>query len=153
MAKGDDIRERLVVFAVQVMDLCDEVSKTPAGTHVAGQLLRCATSAAPNYAEARGAESSRDFVHKLGIVLKELNEAELWIDILVRRRMAEGPEIVQAQEECKTLCRIIGASVRTAGRNLSRLKDALTVTTARPRTMRGPLFITSFNLHLWIVDQ
>ena len=57
MAKGDDIRERLVGFAVRVMDLCDDLAKTPAGTHVLGQLLRCATSAAPNYAEARGAES------------------------------------------------------------------------------------------------
>ena len=123
MAKGDDIRERLVEFAVAAMDLCDNLAKTPAGTHVSGQLLRSATSAAPNYAEARGAESSRDFVHKLGIVLKELNEAEVWIDILVRRRMVDGEEILRVQQECKTLCRIIAASVRTAGRNLSRLKE------------------------------
>ena len=62
------------------MDLCDELSKTPSGTHVAGRLLRCATSAAPNYAEARGAESASDFVHKLGVVLKELNETEMWLE-------------------------------------------------------------------------
>ena len=124
MAKGDDIRERLVGFAVRAMDLCDSLEKTQAGTHVAGQLLRCATSAAPNYAEARGAESGRDFVHKLEIVLKELNEAEVWLDILIQRRMLEGEEVLRLQEECKTLCRIIGASVRTAGRNLSRLNDA-----------------------------
>jgi four helix bundle protein len=123
MAKGDDIRERLVEFSVAAMDLCDNLAKTPAGTHVSGQLLRCATSAAPNYAEARGAESSRDFVHKLGIVLKELNEAEVWIDILVRRRMVDGAEILRVQQECKTLCRIIAASVRTAGRNLNRPND------------------------------
>jgi len=124
MAKGDDIRERLVNFAVKVMDLCETLPGTQAGSHVSAQLLRCVTSAASNYAEARGAESARDFVHKLGIVLKELNEAEVWIDILVRRRMAEGPEILQVQEECKTLCRIIGASVRTAAHNISRLKEA-----------------------------
>jgi four helix bundle protein len=60
-------------------------------------------------------------VHKLGIVLKELNEAEVWIDILVRRRMTEGKDITRIQEDCKTLCRIIAASVRMAGRDLSRL--------------------------------
>jgi len=123
MAKGDDIRERLVEFAVQVMDVCDRLTKTPAGTHVSQRLLRCATSAAPNYAEARGAESTRDFVHKLGIVLKELNEAKVWIDILVRRRMTEGEDILRIQQDCKTLCRSIAASVRTAGRNLSRLNE------------------------------
>ena len=111
-------------FAVRAMDLCDSLEKMQAGTLVAGQLLRCATSAAPNYAEARGTESGRDFVHKLGIVLKELNEAEVWLDILIQRRMLEGEEVLRVQEECKTLCRIIGASVRTAGRNLSRLNNA-----------------------------
>ena len=60
---------------------------------------------------------------KLGIVLKELNEAEVWIDILVRRRVTEGEEILRIQEDCKRLCRIIAASVRTAGRNLSRLNE------------------------------
>ena len=73
--------------------------------------------------EARGAESNRDFVHKLGIVLKELNEAEVWIDILVCRRVAEGEDILRIQEDCKRFCRIIAASVRTAGRNLSRLNE------------------------------
>jgi four helix bundle protein len=120
MAKGDDIREKLVAFAVSVMDLCERLPKTTAGIHIADQLLRSATSAAPNYAEARGAESARDFIHKLGIVLKELNESEVWIDILVRRNMAEDLPILQIQEECKSLCRIIAASVRTANMNLGR---------------------------------
>jgi four helix bundle protein len=114
MAKGDDIQARLMAFAQGAMDICDLLPKTTAGNHIAGQLLRSATSAASNYAEARGAESSRDFVHKLGIVLKELNEAEVWIDILMRCNMADAQPIVQLQEECKSLCRIIAASVRTA---------------------------------------
>ena len=120
MAKGDDIREKLVAFAVSVMDLCDRLPKTTAGMHIADQLLRSATSAAPNYAEARGAESARDFVHKLGIVLKELNESEVWIDMLVRRKMADDQPILQIQKECKSLCRIIAASVRTTNKSLGR---------------------------------
>jgi len=123
MAKGDDIRENLVAFAVSVMDLCDQLPKTAAGIHIADQLLRSATSAAPNYAEARGAESARDFIHKLGIVLKELNESEVWIDMLVRRKMAEEQPILRVQDQCKSLCRIIAASVRTAKKNLGRIAD------------------------------
>ena len=53
---------------------------------------------------ARGAESARDFVHKLGIVLKELNEAEGWIDILVRRKMADQRAVVKIKQEHKSLC-------------------------------------------------
>ena len=77
LAKGDDIEERLLRFAVGVARLCNSLPRSAVGLHIAGQLLRSGTAPAPNYAEARGAEGSRDFVHKLGIVLKELNEAEV----------------------------------------------------------------------------
>ena len=73
--KADEIENRLIDFAVRVIKVSDALPKTPAGKHIAGQLLRSGTSAAPNYAEARGAESNADFVHKLRIGLKELNES------------------------------------------------------------------------------
>jgi four helix bundle protein len=65
MAKGDDIQERMVALAANVVVFCRDLPKVPAGSHLANQLLRSGTSPAPNYAEARGAESDRDFVHKL----------------------------------------------------------------------------------------
>jgi four helix bundle protein len=89
MAKGDDIGERLVEFAVAAMDLADEAPESPAGSHLSGQLLRSATAAAPDYAEARGADGSRDFLHKLGLALKELNESKVWLDMVLRRRTAD----------------------------------------------------------------
>ena len=114
MAKGDDIQAGLVRFAVRVMDLCDRVPKSPAGSHIVGQLIRSATAAAPNYAEARGAESRNDFVHKLGITFKELNESEVWLEMLIERRALPENELRAVQEECKVLCRIIAASRKTA---------------------------------------
>jgi four helix bundle protein len=118
LAKGDDIREKLMGFATEVMDLCERLPRSTAGSHVAVQLLRSATSAAPNYAEARGAESRKDFLHKLRIVLKELNEAEVWLELIVRRKMVIGGEPETALEDCRSLCRIVGASVRTARRTI-----------------------------------
>ena len=73
-SKADELEERLIDFAVRIIKLTAGLPKTPAGKHIAGQILRSGTSPAPNYGEARGAESTADFVHKLGIVLKELNE-------------------------------------------------------------------------------
>ena len=58
--------------------------------------MRSGLSAAANYAEARAAESRADFIHKLRIVLKELNESKSWLE--------------QNQE----LCWIVAASVKTA---------------------------------------
>jgi four helix bundle protein len=73
-AQADQLEERLIDFAVRIIKLCNRLPKTPAGKHVSGQILRCGTSPAPNYGEARGAESRADFIHKVSIVFKELNE-------------------------------------------------------------------------------
>ncbi len=65
MAKGDDIQERLINFAVDIVNISSKLPKTMAGNHISQQLLRSGTSPAPNYAEARGDESTKDFVHKM----------------------------------------------------------------------------------------
>jgi len=114
MAKGDDIQDRLLHLGVRVMDLCDDLPLTNAGKHIAGQMLHSGTSAAPNYAEARGAERPSDFVHKLGIVLKELNETEIWLDTLRIRGMLPEERVAAVHQECTELCRIIAVSRRTA---------------------------------------
>ena len=75
MTKGDDIEERLIDFAVRIIWVSETLPDTASARHIRGQLLRSGTSPAPNYAEARSAESKRDFVHKLKIALKELNES------------------------------------------------------------------------------
>ena len=71
--QANEVENRLIDFAVRVIKVADALPKTPAGKHIAGQLLRSGTSPAPNYAEARGAESRADFVHKLKLALKELH--------------------------------------------------------------------------------
>ena len=116
MAKGDDIQERLINFAVEIIKLCSKLPKTRAGNHVAGQLLRCGTAGAPNYGEARGAESSRDFVHKLGIVFKELNESNIWLEIIKRSKMLPTEVVLPIANECTELCKIISTSIRTVGK-------------------------------------
>jgi four helix bundle protein len=67
---ADRLEDRLIDFAVRIIRLVARLSKTPAGKHVSGQILRSGTSPAPNYGEARGAESRADFIHKMGVVLK-----------------------------------------------------------------------------------
>ncbi len=116
MAKGDDIQERLVEFAVRIIKLCSLLPKTDAGKHIAGQLLRSGTSPASNYGEARGAESRKDFVHKLGVVLKELNETYIWLEMLKRAGMASLEKVQPLATECDELAKIISSSIRTAGR-------------------------------------
>jgi len=120
MARGDDIEERLIDFAVRIIKVCNELPKTVAGKHVAGQLLRSGTSPAAHYAEAREAESTNDFIHKLKLCLKELNESRVWLIMIVRSEMLPAPRLRSLIQECGELCRIINASITTTRRRQKR---------------------------------
>src|SRR5262245_23930029 len=111
---SDQLEERLIEFAAEVVIFSTELTGTSAGKHIALQMLRSGTAPAPNYAEARGAESRADFIHKLGVVQKELNETSVWLRILLRTVAEKREKIVAVLAENQELCRIIGASVRTA---------------------------------------
>ena len=107
------LQERMINFAVQVLKLTATLPSTVPGRHIARQLTRSGTSPAPNYGEARGAESRADFLHKLGIVLKELNETEIWLHIIMRSQLCAPRLAEPVLEECRQLARIITASVKT----------------------------------------
>jgi four helix bundle protein len=113
VARGDDIQERLINFAVLIIKLCSKLPNTYAGKHLGSQLLRSGTSPAPNYAEARGAESSNDFVHKLKVALKELNETTVWLAIARRSDLLPPADVDFAIRECAELSKILNASINT----------------------------------------
>jgi four helix bundle protein len=116
-SRADELEERLIDFAVRIVKLSASLPRTPAGKHIAGQIMRAGTSPAPNYGEARGAESHADFVHKVRIVLKELNETSIWLRIIERSHMLRRGLIIDIIGENKELCRIFTSSLKTARRN------------------------------------
>jgi len=71
------LENRLIDFGSAVCDAVRHLPNDHVGSHFSRQLVRSATSPAANYAEARGAESRRDFAHKMQICLKELRETLL----------------------------------------------------------------------------
>ena len=97
--------------------MTDRLPKSYAGAHVADQLLRSGTAAAPNYGEAMSAESRRDFVHKLRVGLKELRESRIWLKIIERKKYSKQIPVAPVFEECEGLIRILGKSISTAEGN------------------------------------
>ena len=80
-SKANDLEKRLISFASVIVSVSSKLPRTPQGRHICDQILRSGTAAAANYGEARGAESRADFIHKLKIVFKELNETTNWLEI------------------------------------------------------------------------
>jgi four helix bundle protein len=117
MTKGKayDLEDRLIGLAVDVITVAENLPKTPAGRHVAGQLLRCGTSPAPNYGEAQGAESRADFIHKMKVCLKELRETRVWLLMIIRARILQATEkVMSVLNETEQLICIFVRSVQTA---------------------------------------
>ena len=123
MATGDDLFDRLAGFAVRTIKLSQSLPNDMVGQQVARQLLKSGTSAGANYEEARGAESRADFIHKLGIVLKELKESRYWLRVIDQAKLVRSARLDPLADECQELCAIVGKSILTAKRNRTRKKS------------------------------
>lgn len=106
-----ELEGRLIGFSVMIVNLIKSFPEDRVVNHLTGQLIRSATSPALNYGEALGSESRKDFVHKLGIVLKELRESLNCLKILAGSGYMnmENPAI----KECDELVSIFVKSVET----------------------------------------
>ena len=110
----DELSDRLWHFAARIGKVVDALPDTRLGRHVAGQLVRCGTSAPPNYDEGRVGESRADFAHKVNVALKELVETHGWLKFTIIAELLPAGRIVALLDECDQLCRILGKSVSTA---------------------------------------
>jgi four helix bundle protein len=112
--KPQELEDRLIDFAVMVIGVVEALPNSKAGNHIAGQLVRSGTSPAPNYGEARSAESRKDFIHKMKISLKELRETVIWLKIISRKGLADELVTSGAIKECGELIAIFISSTKTA---------------------------------------
>ena len=75
--KKFDLEERFIDYTIRISNVVENIDNSKLGNQIAGQLIRSGSSPALNYGEAQGAESRKDFVHKMKIILKELNESRV----------------------------------------------------------------------------
>ncbi len=119
-----DLEERLINFSVLIIEITDEMPDKKAANHLAGQLVRSGTSPSLNYGEAQSAESRKDFVHKIKVVLKELRESFVCLKIIERAKLYKTKEKIDyALIENNELISIFVKSVETAQKNIDKFKS------------------------------
>ena len=116
-SRAQALLDRMVTFATRASILARGARSEVGGDHVAKQMVRSASSAAANYAEACDAESRADFVHKLRIGLKELRETSVWLRVI--NGLRESGECQALITECNELIAIMVASAKTAQAGIS----------------------------------
>lgn len=111
----NDLEERLINFAVAIIYIAQRMTRSFAGNHLSEQITRSSTSAALNYGEAQSAESRRDFIHKIKVVLKELRETHINLQIIYRANLNQNRDKIEVSiKESNELISIFVKSVQTA---------------------------------------
>jgi four helix bundle protein len=121
MSKGNkkfDLEDRLIDFAIRIIEVARSLPNTRIGNHIGRQLIRSGTSPAPNYGEAQGAESRSEFIHKIRICLKELRETKVWLIMIIRLNLIKSASPLHFLiDENEQLISIFMTSIKTAKEN------------------------------------
>jgi four helix bundle protein len=113
------LEERLIAFACDIIDVSNNMIAGKAGQYYGGQLLRSGSAPALLYGEAQMAESKKDFIHKVKIILKELKESQINLRIIDKKDLCIETSLARkALKECNELTSIFTSTANTAQKNL-----------------------------------
>lgn len=112
-----ELEERLIQFAIKIIELSEKLRPTIASKRLADQIVRSGSSTALNYGEAQSADSPKDFVHKMGLSLKELRETFINLRIIKGASLHTDSELINdLTKENNELISIFVKSIETSKR-------------------------------------
>lgn len=109
--KEFDLEERTAKFGEEVIRFAQTISKNEITKPLIGQFVRSSTSIGANYMEADGAESRKDFIHKLGICKKECKETKHWLRMIATADPVAKDNCQNLWRECQELTLIFSAII------------------------------------------
>ena len=112
--QAEALKERTRRFALDVIALARTLVRNAEGDTIRRQLVRAATGVAANYRSTCRARSHDEFIARIGIVLEEADEAELWLGIIAQAPLSDSPQLERLCDESRQLRAIFSQSSRTA---------------------------------------
>jgi four helix bundle protein len=102
-----DLKPRTKQFALRVIRMYSKLPKHDTVAQVLGkQVLRAGTSVGANYREASRARSKAEFISKIGDCLKEIDETEYWLELLVDSGIVSATKMAELLDETRQLIAI-----------------------------------------------
>ena len=112
-----ELERRTKKFAVSVILFVEELPKKKTSDVLGYQLLKSGTSVGANYREANRAQSRADFVHKIGIVEKEIAETQYWLEVMEEVSLGDAKARATLLKEASELLSIFIAIGKSTRRN------------------------------------
>ena len=109
-----DLEERTAKFGEAIIDLVRSIKVDAVNKRIIEQMVGSGGSTGANYCEAVEAESKKDFIHKIGIVKKEVKETKHWLRLLARTNPERKEEIRKLWQEAHELLLIFSKISRTS---------------------------------------
>src|SRR5262249_39725864 len=108
-----ELRDRTKHFALRIIKLYSALPKSAVAQGIGKQILRSGTSVAANYREASRARSDAELISKLSVVEQELDETQLWLELIVESGIMAAAKLSELSGECDELLRMTVASIKT----------------------------------------
>ena len=112
------LKDKSFRFAIEVIRLAERLRSEKREYVLSKQVLRTGTSPGACIREAEFAQSRKDFINKMSIALKEANETEYFLELLVKTNYLTKKEFRTIHHQCGEIKGMLIASVRTARSNL-----------------------------------
>ena len=107
--KKYDLEERTAVFGENIIDFVKTLPKNVINNELISQIVRSGTSIGANYVEADGAESKKDFRHKIAICKKESKETKHWLRMIAKANPGKKGECKKLWSEAQELTLIFSS--------------------------------------------
>ncbi|MES1222903.1 MAG: four helix bundle protein [Bacteroidota bacterium] len=119
-----DLEDRMVNYTCRMIDVVEALPDSRAGNYIAGQLIKSCHSPTFNYGEAQGAESPKDFIHKMSVVLKELKECRIALKVIKTKGIIKPANKLDGVfKETEELIAIFAKSISTAKKNSAKIEN------------------------------
>ena len=116
--KANQLSESLLELAAGIIHCLKNIKKDELSNMLINQLFRSVSSVGANYEEACGAQSRKDFIHKLSISYKELRETRFWIRLLYKSGYIQLDSLNRFSGKIESNLNIIARSLITAKKNV-----------------------------------
>ena len=110
------------VLSIKIINLYKMLCTEKKEFVMSKQVLRAGTSIGANLAEAEFAISSKDYVLKKTIALKECAETIYWLELLHDTKFLEEKIFIELQNECMEVLKLLQSSIKTLRRNNSKMQ-------------------------------
>ena len=118
--KVSQIEVKSFEFAVRIVNLYKYLREDKREFILSKQIMRSGTSIGANVREAKYGESKADFVHKLAIALKEANETEYWLQLMVSTGYITQKQFDDIEKDITDLLKMLTAIIKSSKEGMKR---------------------------------